>query len=149
MLTKVHRVFHWDRRSNSISSDRLEDACVPYLSRGIAVYRRRVGDRLGDVRNAARRALEGLRPDRVEGVINLLDDAATYEWPRGSVQAEHRLRVFRAAASVHPVLDSGVRRALLETAFNRISEEHDESVTLLYADSVSYTHLTLPTICSV
>jgi predicted nuclease of restriction endonuclease-like RecB superfamily len=133
MLTKAHRVYHWDRRSNSISSDRLEDACIPYLSRGIAVYRARIGDRLGDVRNAARAALQGLRPDRMEGVINLLDDAAIYEWPRGSMQAERRLHVFEAA-SVYPVLDEEVRRSLLGAAFDPISGQRGEPVALLYAD---------------
>jgi predicted nuclease of restriction endonuclease-like RecB superfamily len=134
MLTKAHRVYHWDRRNNSISSDRLEDACLPHLARAIAAYRGRIGRRLGDVRNAARAALEGLRPDRVEGVINLLDEVATYEWPRGSIQAERRLRIFEAAASVHPVLDREVCRSLLGVAFDPISGKHDEAVASLYAD---------------
>ncbi len=134
MLTKAHRVYRWDRRSSSISSDRLEDACLPYLARGIAVYLARIGTPLGTVRNAARAALEGLRPDRVEAVINLLDDVATYEWPPGSVQAERRLRVFEAAASAHPVLGQEVRRPLLRAAFDPVPEKHDESVALVYAD---------------
>jgi predicted nuclease of restriction endonuclease-like RecB superfamily len=86
------------------------------------------------VRNAVRVALEGLRPDRAEAVINLLDDIATYEWPRGSMQAERRLRVFEAAASAHPVLGQEVRRSLLRAAFDPSSTRHGESVALLYAD---------------
>src|SRR5260370_22722119 len=117
MLTKARRVYRWTRRSSSISSDRLEDACLPSLARGIAVYRARIGTPLGAVRNAARAALEGLRPDRVEAVINLLDDVATYERPPGSVHAEHRLRVFQAAAPPHPVLVHQVRASLHRPAF--------------------------------
>jgi predicted nuclease of restriction endonuclease-like RecB superfamily len=134
MLTKAHRVYHWDRRSNSISSDRLEDFCLPHLARGIAVYRSKIGAALGDVRNAARAALEGLRPDRVEGVIDLLDDAATYEWPRGTAQATRRVRVFAEAAAAHPVLDQEVRRSLLGAAFGPVAEKPDETVAGLYAD---------------
>src|SRR5260370_22041108 len=127
MLTKARRVYRWTRRSSSISSDRLEDACLPSLARGIAVYRARIGTPLGAVRNAARAALEGLRPDRVEAVINLLDDVATYEWPPGSMQAERRLRVFEAAASAHPVLGQEGCRALLRAAFDPSSNDQGES----------------------
>ncbi len=134
MLTKAHRVYRWDRRSSSISSDRLEDPCLPHLARGIAAYHARIGDRLGAVRNAALVALGGLRPDRVEAVINLLDDAATYKWPQGSMQANRRLRVFEAAASAHPVLDQEVRRSVLGAAVDPVPENHDEAVALLYAD---------------
>ena len=134
MLTKAHRVYHWDRRSSSISSDLLEDRCLRHLARGIAVYRARIGNQLGAVRNAARAALEGLRPDRVEAVIDLLDDVAAYEWPRASIQAERRLRDFEAAALAHPVLGQEVRRSLLRATFDPISEKDGESVALLYAD---------------
>ena len=81
MLTAAHRVYRWDRQTSSIFSDRLEDEAVPLLEPALAVYRARVGQPRGQVRNAARLALEGLRPDRVEPVVKLLDDAATYEWP--------------------------------------------------------------------
>lgn len=134
MLTKAHRVYHWDRRSNSISSDRLDDSCLPYLARGIAVYRHRTGAALGDVRNAARAAVEGLRPDRVEAVIDLLDDVATYEWPRGTAQATRRIRVFAGAAAAHPVLDQAVRRDLLGAGLDPVPATHDEAVARLYAD---------------
>ncbi len=134
MLTKAHRVYHWDRRSNSISSDRLEDFCLPHLARGIAVYRSRIGTALGDVRNAARAALEGLRPDRVEGVVDLLDDVATYEWPRGAAQATRRIGVFAHAAAAHPVLDQQVRRSLLGAALDPVPEAHHDTVACLYAD---------------
>lgn len=134
MLTKAQRVYHWDRHANSIFSDRLEPACLPYLERGIAVYRARIGDRLGAVRNAARAALCALRPDRVEAVIKLLDEAAEYEWPRRGNAAERRLRVFQAAAVRHPVLDRETGRRLLGVAFDPVPEHHDERVALLYSD---------------
>ncbi len=134
MLTKAQRVYHWDRRSSSISSDRLEDDCLLPLRRAIAVYRAKIGTRLADVRNAARAALDGLRPDRVEAVIKLLDDVAGYEWPRGSCQAERRLRVFEAAARRHPVFDRKTVRSLLGAAFDPTPDGHDETVALLYAD---------------
>jgi predicted nuclease of restriction endonuclease-like RecB superfamily len=134
MLTKAHRVYHWDRRSNSISSDRLEDGCRAVLARGIAVYRAKVGARLGAVRNAARRALGGLRPDRVEAVVDLLDAAATYEWPSRAHQAERRINVFEAAAANHPVLDAGARRHLLISTLRLPSGDDDEITAELYAD---------------
>ncbi|MBI2528575.1 MAG: hypothetical protein HYV93_21650, partial [Candidatus Rokubacteria bacterium] len=97
MLTKQQRVYHWDRRSSSISSDRLSDEDTPHLARALAVYRASLGERLARVRDAARAALEDLRPDRVEAVVQILDDTATYEWPRGRLQAERRVRVFAQA----------------------------------------------------
>jgi hypothetical protein len=77
MLTAAHRVYHWNRRASSISSDPPEAECLPVLERAIAVYRRRIGASLGQVGNAARAALDGLRPDRIEPVVALLDDVAT------------------------------------------------------------------------
>jgi predicted nuclease of restriction endonuclease-like RecB superfamily len=97
MLTAAHRVYHWDRRTSSISSDRLEDEALPALEPALAVYRERTGQTRGQVRNAARRALEGLRPDRVEPTVKLLDDAATYERPAARY-AERRVEIFEAAA---------------------------------------------------
>ena len=134
MLTKAHRVYRWDRRSNSIFSDRLEDFCLPHLARGIAVYRSRVGAALGDVRNGARAALEGLRPDRVEAVIDLLDDVSIYEWPRGAAQATRRVRVFAGAAAAHPILDPQVRRSLLGAPPDPVPEADRHTVACLYAD---------------
>ncbi len=134
MLTKAQRVYHWDRPSSSISSDRLEDDCLPHLARAIAVYRAGVGERLGRVRDAARAALEGLRPDRVEAVIKLLDEVAMYDWPRGARQAERRLKVFEAAGRQHPVLELDSARSLLTAAFDPVRRRHDEVVALLYAD---------------
>ncbi len=134
MLTKAQRVYHWSRHTNSISSDRLEDACLPHLARAIAVYRSRIGEQLGLVRDAARIALEGLRPDRVEGVIKLLDDVATYQWPPAHRQAERRLQVFMAAAARHPVLEQNATRSLLQTAFDALPDQPDQVVALLYAD---------------
>ncbi len=134
MLTKAHRVYRWIKPGSSISSDRLEDDCLPHLERAVAVYRARLGQTLGEVRTAARRALEGLRPDRVEAVVELLDDAAAYEWPRGRAQAELRVRLFELAAREHPVLDPDRARALSGAVLNPAPQTHAQAVARLYAD---------------
>lgn len=134
MLTVALRVYHWDRRTSSISSDRLEDATLPFLDGAIAVYRARVGAGRGHVRNAARLALEGLRPDRVEPVVKLLDDVATYEWPSTARCAERRVRVFESARSRHPLLDAGDATAVLAEALGEPRASLDEIVATLYAD---------------
>ncbi len=149
MLTRAQRVYHWDRPSRSISSDRLEDDCLPHLARAIGVYRSKIGERLGRVRDAARAALEGLRPDRVEAVVKLLDDAATYEWPRGGEQAPRRLRVFEAAARQHPIVEPAAARSLLRTVLPSAPEPHDEAVAFLYADYPEFHRLAeFPADCS-
>ena len=122
MLTKELRVYQWDSRSNSIFSDRLEDDTLPHLTRAIAPYRAKIGERLGRVRDAARAALEGLRPDRVEAVIKLLDEVSTYEWPRGMRRAARRVKVFETAGRHHPVLEQENARSLLGAAFDPIPE---------------------------
>lgn len=142
MLTKQLRIYQWDRRNNSISSDRLPDDCLLHLERAIATYRTKTGDRLGRVRNAARAALEKLRPDRVEAVIKLLDDVATYEWPRGVRQAERRVKVFETAGRHHPVLEQKGARSLLGAAFDPVPKRQDEVVALLYADYPEFHRLT-------
>lgn len=134
MLTKLQRVYHWIRPGSSISSDRLDNASVPDLARGVAIYRRMVGAPRGRVRNAARAAMAGLRPDRVEAVIKLLDDSATYQRPSGQEQAGRRLRVFEAASHQHPVLDPARAQALLEAALQRPLRRPEAAVPLLYAD---------------
>jgi predicted nuclease of restriction endonuclease-like RecB superfamily len=134
MLTAALRVYHWDRRTSSISSDRLDAEALPFLKRAITAYRSRVGQRRGAVRNAARLALEGLRPDRIEPVVKLLDDVATYEWPQGARQAERRVAVFEAAAREHPLVDPGEARRLLATMLDPPPGTHDEAVARLYAD---------------
>jgi hypothetical protein len=134
MLTAALRVYHWDRPTSSISSDRLEDAALPALEPALAVYRARIGQTRGQVRNAARRALEGLRPDRVEPVVKLLDDAATYEWPAARRCAERRVEVFEAAAARHPVLDAGAASEALAGAFTPAPTDHGAAVAALYAD---------------
>ena len=125
MLTKQQRVYHWIRPGRSISSDRLEDGCLPHLTRAIRVYRRMIGRERGRVRDAARAALGALRPDRVEAIVELLDDAAAYEWPRGPRQGELRVEVFTAAAREHPVLDPA-RAAELLGALLGTDERHGE-----------------------
>jgi uncharacterized protein len=134
MLTAALRVYHWDRRTSSISSDRLEDAALPILEPALAVYRERIGQTRGRVRNAARLALGGLRPDRVEPVVKLLDDVATYQWPSSSRCAERRVAVFETAAARHPLVDGGVGAEVLATAFTPPPADHAEAVELLYAD---------------
>jgi uncharacterized protein len=134
MLTRAQRVYHWDRPSRSICSDRLEGDCLQHLARAIAVYESKTGEHLSRVRDAARSALEALRPDRVEAVVKLLDDAATYEWPRGGEQAPRRLRVFEAAARRHPVLELDDVRSCLLAEFAPVPKHRDELVASLYAD---------------
>ncbi|MGH7314444.1 MAG: DUF790 family protein [Candidatus Rokuibacteriota bacterium] len=134
MLTAALRVYHWDRRTSSISSDRLEDEALPALEPALAVYRQAIGQTRGQARNTARRALDGLRPDRVEPVVKLLDDVATYEWPAAARWAERRITVFEAAAARHPLLDASAGEASLATAFGPPPKDHAEAVALLYAD---------------
>jgi predicted nuclease of restriction endonuclease-like RecB superfamily len=133
MLTAALRVYHWDRHTSSISSDRLEDAALPVLESTLGVYRERIGQTRGQVRNAARRALQDLRPDRVEPVVKLLDDVATYEWPRGARCAERRVEIFEAAAAHHPVLDAAAVAGRL-AVFTPAPASHDDAVATLYAD---------------
>src|SRR5262249_47297218 len=104
MLTTALRVYHWDRDTRAISPDRPDVETEAALEPALAVYRQRVGQSRGRIRNAARLALDALRPDRIEPVIKLLDDAATYEWPTPARTAEQRVEVFTAAAARHPLL---------------------------------------------
>ncbi len=134
MLTKAHRVYRWIRPGSSISSDRLEADCLPRLERAIAVYRSGLGRTLSEVRNAARRALERLRPDRVEAVVELLDQAADYEWPSARAQGERRVRLFERAAREHPVLDPAHAGTLLVAALDPPPGGPEEAVAHLYAD---------------
>jgi predicted nuclease of restriction endonuclease-like RecB superfamily len=134
MLTKQQRIYRWIKPGSLISSDRLEAGCLPHLARAIAVYRRMIGHERGRVRNAARAALGLMQPDRVEAIVELLDDAAVYEWPRGSRQGEMRVRVFEAAAREHPVLDPARGAELLDALIARNGEQPRLAVPLLYAD---------------
>jgi predicted nuclease of restriction endonuclease-like RecB superfamily len=134
MLTAAHRVYAWDRATSSISSDRLEDECLPVLDRALGVYRSSAGRRRGHVRNAARVALDGLRPDRVEPVVKLLDDVATYEWPSRRGWAERRVRVFEAAADRHPLLEEAAAGAVLAQTIGLVAATPEERVADLYAD---------------
>ncbi len=139
MLSKAHRVYHWIRPGRSISSDRLPEDSLPYLARAIAVYRRMLGRSRGRARDAARAALTALRPDRVEAVVELLDDVATYEWPRGGWAGDRRVAVFETAAHGRPVLDAGHAGAILREAFGLPTATAAEAssldgIPLLYAD---------------
>jgi predicted nuclease of restriction endonuclease-like RecB superfamily len=133
MLTAAHRVYRWDSRTRSISSDRLEDEALAALEPALAVYRERLGQTRGEVRNAARRALEGLRPDRVEPTVRLLDDAATYQRPAARC-AERRVEIFEAAALRHPLLGAADGLALLAGAFSPPPATPAESLERLYGD---------------
>src|SRR5262245_32270622 len=134
MLTKPQRVYHWDRPSSSISSDRLTDEDAPHLRRALDVYRSLTGERLGRVRDRARAALAGLRPDRVEAVVQILDDAAEYDWPRGGLAATRRLRVFERVARDHPLPDGNAALGYLSEVYGEAPAEHGDRVALLYAD---------------
>ena len=104
------------------------------LTRALGVYRSMTGERLGRVRDRARRALDGLRPDRVEAVVQILDDAAAYDWPRGGQAAARRVSVFERAARDHPLLDGDAAHRFLAEAFGESPREHDDRVAVLYAD---------------
>lgn len=134
MLTAALRVYHWDRQTSSISSDRLDDEALLFVERALAAYRERLGQPRGRVRNAARLALDGLRPDRVEPLVKLLDDEATYEWPRAGRAAERRLAVFDEAAALHPLIDAAAAGAVLASALGHSPDDHETTVAELYAD---------------
>src|SRR5262245_41977743 len=142
MLTAALRVYRWDRATSSISSDRLEGEAVPLLEPALAVYRTRLGQPRGQVRNAARVALEGLRPDRVEPLVKVLEDAATYEWPPSARASERRVALFEAAARRHPVLEVNDARALLAAGLAPAPADHAEAVASLYADYPEFHRLT-------
>lgn len=133
MLTAAHRVYHWDRRTSSICSDRLEDEALPALEPALAVYRARLGRTRGEVRNAARRALGGLRPDRVEPTVKLLDDTATYDRPPFRY-AQRRVEIFEAAVARHPILDAADGLGFLAGAFTPAPTTAAEGLELLYGD---------------
>lgn len=145
MLSKTHRVYHWTKPGRSICSDRLDDASLPHLARAISVYRRGIGGPRGRVRDAARAVLAALRPDRVEAVVELLDDVSTYDWPHGGRAGERRLAVFEAAAREHPVIDADRSALILRQAFG-LAAAHVvhalDAVSLLYADYPEYHRLT-------
>jgi predicted nuclease of restriction endonuclease-like RecB superfamily len=91
------------------------------------------------VRDAARAALTVLRPDRVEAVVELLDDIATYHWPRGGRAGERRVAVFQTSAHGRPVLQAGRAKAILWEAFGlstgpAAQASSFDGVPLLYAD---------------
>src|SRR5262245_4508516 len=134
MLTAALRVYHWDRQTSSISSDRLDGDALPALEPALAVYRARIGQTRGEVRNAARRALGGLRPDRIEPIVRLLDDAAAYEWPPGGRAAERRVAVFEAAARRHPLLDPADVSDVLGLVFRPVPDGSAAAVAALYGD---------------
>lgn len=100
------------------------------------------GARLGQVRNAARVALEGLRPDRVEPVIQILDDTAAYDWPRGRAQAERRVRVFERAAREHPLLARAAVAPIVDEVLGERPAQHEDLVALLYGDYPEFHRLT-------
>jgi len=145
MLSKAHRVYHWTRPGRSISSDRLDDAALPHLARAISAYRRGIGWPRGRLRDAVRAVLAELRPDRVEAVVELLDDVSTYDWPRGGRAGERRLTIFETAAREHPVIDADRSALILRQAFGpaAVHVVHSlDAVPLLYADYPEYHRLT-------
>jgi hypothetical protein len=141
MLSAALRVYRWDRRTGSITSDRLEPEARPLLEPALGVYRSRLGRTRGEVRNAARAALDGLRPDRVEPVVKLLDDVATYEWPGTTRAAERRVLVFETAAPRYPLLDAESAREILLSALGSAPQGLDATVAALYADYPAFHRL--------
>jgi predicted nuclease of restriction endonuclease-like RecB superfamily len=141
VLTKQQRVYLREKRSSSISSDRLPDEDLPHLARALGVYRRMIGERLDRVRDVARGALAGLRPDRVEAVVQVLDDTATYDWPRGRLAPDRRVRVFEQAAGVHPLIDASDAAPLLAAVYGAAPETLEERAALLYADYPAFHRL--------
>ena len=142
MLTAALRVYHWDRRTSSISSDRLEDDARSCLEAALGVYRRHIGRQRGHVRNAARLALDGLRPDRVEPVIKLLDDVAIYDWPPTARCADRRVRVFETAARRPPLADAADASLVVTAVLDERPAGLDDTVALLYADYPEFHRLT-------
>jgi predicted nuclease of restriction endonuclease-like RecB superfamily len=140
MLTAALRVYHWDRPTSSISSDRLEDDALPFLERALSVARARVGQDRATVRNGLRAALEGVRPDRVEPLVKLLDDAATYTWPRGRAPAERRVAAFERATEHWPPLDASIVQRILTDVLP--GAEVGDPVAALYADYPAFHRLT-------
>lgn len=134
MLTSAHRVYQWDAGTREIRADRLEDEALAALEPALSVYRKRIGQTRGHVRNAARLALDELRPDRVEPVIKLLDDTATYAWPATARSAERRIEVFEAAAAQHPVLDARQAGAIIDATYAPGPAGGAPAVERLYAD---------------
>jgi uncharacterized protein len=141
MLTAALRVYRWDRPTSSICSDRLDDESLPSLERALGVYRSSLGRARGDVRNSARAALEGLRPDRIEPVVKVLEDAATYEWPRTARCAERRLAVFESAAQRYPILDAETGREVLSAVLETPPQSMEARVATLYADYPAFHRL--------
>ena len=140
MLTAALRVYHWDRPTSSISSDRLEDEALPFLERALAAARARIGADRGTVRNGLRSALEGIRPDRVEPLVKLVDDAATYTWPRGRAPAERRVAAFERAAERWPPLDADTVRSILTDVLPGAGA--GDPVAALYPDYPAFHRLT-------
>jgi predicted nuclease of restriction endonuclease-like RecB superfamily len=93
-----------------------------------------IGERLGRVRDRARRALPGIRPDRVEAIVQILDDAGSYDWPRGGAAAARRVGLFERAAANHPLLDADAARSFVQEVYGEAPPQLDGRVALLYAD---------------
>jgi predicted nuclease of restriction endonuclease-like RecB superfamily len=82
-------------------------------------------------------------------VVELLDDVATYEWPRGGRAAERRVAVFETAPDGRPVLDAGRAATIVREAFavpvgagGTARSAPLDAVPLLYADYPEFHRLT-------
>jgi len=152
MLTSEHAIVEYDR--GRAVPDRLERKghahYVAYAERMQAVYREGVGRE----RRALHRQVEALftdEPDcpvrRIRAFCKLLDDASTYqEDPKGEA-AKLRLRVFMAAAPLHPLVKSKDRlfeheeadmKAAIAAEVGLAWEEIDRR---LYADVMAFQRL--------
>ena len=76
-----------------------------------------------------------------------------------ALELHANLAVFTTFPAMHPIILKGrqafsdFRLAALKTALNEAIDAHNiaeiEAVECYFIEAVSYTHLTLPTICSV
>jgi hypothetical protein len=152
MLTSAHAIVEYDR--GRAVPDRLERKrhahYVAYAQRMLAVYRGGVGRE----RRALHRQVEAIfadEPDcpvrRIRSFCKLLDDASTYQEDTKGEAAKLRLRVFAAAAPLHPLVKSKDRLFEHEEAATKAAIaadfglEWDDIDRRLYADVLSFQRL--------
>jgi len=152
MLTSEHAVVEYDR--GRAIPDRLERKghahYVAYAERMLAVYRGGIGGE----RRALHRQVEALLADepecpvrRIRAFCKLLDDASTYQDDPKGEAAKLRLRVFTAAAPLHPLVRQKDRLFEHEEAETKaaiaaeVGVAWDEIDRRLYADVMAFQRL--------
>ena len=149
MLTSEHTIVKYE--AGRAIPDRLTQAAhrhyLEYAERMLEVYRRGVGRQRRQLHRAVEQVLEQ-EPDcpirRIQAFCKLLDDASTYRTDRRGQAAKLRLRVFTAAAPLHPLVSQPDR--LFESdqaqAKQRIAAELGEPweriERRLYADVMAF-----------